>query len=484
MPQDLGYQQARLRDLKSLWLSGPVDRVDWLSRGLVELHLEGIGVRTLRGLPSKLEVLDVCASPISAGEGFPSSLRVLDLQSTKLVKVPLPPEKIQDLRLGGTDLTGFRFESFPASLETLELASSPALEGGLPTLNEELRTLVVVGYLPSKLLGSLPPDLDSLVLEATTAPELSQLPRSLQHLALLRNDALSRVEWPENLSTLWIDRMLPRTTLKPLPDTLEALKIQRSLVAQPDRWPPHLRRLELHSTHLTWTATPRMPRTLNALILDNSAIPDGIELPPGLETVTLRFAGQATEAYVERMLGSLEQVRTSLVSLSLDRVPDGEDLTGFSSLRSLTLQTAEDLAELKLPASLETLEIHGQIEDLPSPLPKSLKKLDLSGCAALKKLPDLSQYQKLEKLYLRNTGLASLPKLPGNLQRLDLSGTGIRALEKLPAGLRELTLSVGQVRALGDLPAKLCTLRFLPEGSEAPCLQSDLDEWWKDGVPP
>ena len=485
LPTDLGEQQLRLTGLKSLWLSGSVDRVDWLSRGLTELHLEGTQVLSLRGLPPRLKTLDLCASQISSWETFPSTLTTLDLQSTKLTKISSLPKELRDLMLGGTDLKGFRFEAFPNSLETMELASSPALEGGLPALDEELRTLSVAGYLPAGLLGSLPPDLDSLVLEATTAPELSQLPRSLQHLALLRNDALLRVEWPENLSTLWIDRMLG-VALQPLPETLEALKIQRSSVEPPARWPPHLRRLEVHSTHFDWTS---MPRTLEALILDDSdlppdkKVPDKIELPRNLKTLTLQFGERPQEGYVERMFAALERVKTSLVSLSLNRIPDGGDFSGFSSLQSLTLRTAEDLSDLKLPDTLKTLALHGPIEQLPA-LPTSLHELDLTGCTSLTSLPDLCSYKGLRKLYLGSTSLTSLPALPDKLQTLDLSGTGIQVLGPLPEGLRDLAVSVGQVRTLGALPSNLATLRFLPENGVVPCSRPELENWWEDGALP
>ncbi len=272
--------------------------------------------------------------------------------------------------------------------------------------------------------------------------------------------------------------------LQPLPDTLVALKVQRSSVALPSRWPPHLRRLELHSTRLDWTT---IPRTLEALILDDSdlpdrEVPDKIELPPDLKTLTLQFGERPPGAYFGRMLTALAGVKTTLVSLSLNRVPGGGDFSGFSSLRSLTLRTAADLSDLKLPPKLKILEIHGPIEELPE-LPPSLQELDLTGCATLTSVPDLSSYESLRRLYLGDTGLTSLPALPGKLQTLDLSGTGIRALGRLPDGLRDLVISAGQIKALGALPVGLRKLQFLSEDGLDPCREPDLEEWWRDDAP-
>ena len=477
LPDDLAERQAQVT---SIWLTGLVDRIDWLGRDLDELHLERTQVRSLRGIPPKLRTLDLCGSQISEWDAFPGSLTTLELQSTKLAKIDQLPTKLGFLGIGGTALEGFRFEEFPASLDTLELASSPNLNDELPATGDNLKSLIVEGYLPSGLLGSLPPDLESLILEATTAPELSQLPRSLQHLALLRNDALSRVEWPENLSTLWIDRM-HGVALQPLPDTLVALKVQRSSVALPSRWPPHLRRLELHSTRLDWTS---IPRTLEALILDDSdlpdrEVPDKIVLPQDLKTLTLQFGERPPGAYAERMLASLAEAKTSLVSLSLNRVPDGGDLSDYSSLRTLTLRMTGDLSRVTLPEGLKTLVIHGPIEQLPA-LPAALQKLDLTGCTELTSLPDLSPYLGLRKLYVGSTGLTSLPALPDKLQTLDLSGTEIRTLGALPIGLRELVVTVGRFKTLGPLPTGLCKLKFLSEDGLDPCREPDLEEWWRD----
>ncbi len=196
-------------------------------------------------------------------------------------------------------------------------------------------------------------------------------------------------------------------------------------------------------------------------------------------------------------LRRLQQACPNLRSLTLSGTTPIEklDLSSFSNLEKLSVESTDITSLEKLPKNLKELnltachsltaesfqkldESFSKLEKLNvrgtdialDKLPKSLKELDLERCRLLtaesfQKLDE--SFSKLEKLNVGSTDIASLDKLPKNLKELNLEGcrsltaeafqkldesfskleklnvksTNIASLDKLPKNLKELDLS-------------------------------------------
>jgi hypothetical protein len=454
--------------LEVLSLSGAVDRTDWIQVGLRDLNLRRTAVRALSRLPDDLRGLDLCNSPVEELGALPSGLRGLDLRYTYIREVGSLPTDLRFLGIGGRHLK--KVSGLPDSLEMLELVEAPNLEAPL-TLGSDLRTLGLVGVEPGAL-DSWPPRLESLVLVATSAAELDSLPASLKRL-VLRDPGFRWLNLPDDLRELWMDEQ-QWSTIKPLPDTLLSLRLQRTAIGRAQLWPVSLRKLTLDWVTMQWG---NLPPLLSDLAVRGSPLPP--EFPENLISLEIGDSPALTDEALTALLNRVAGTTVSLESLSLDRIPRGLDLSDFPALRRLELKLLSPggLPDIVLPNGLENLVVHGPVDYLPK-LPYTLRELDVADCLDLRldDLTELKDRRELETLILRNSGVEALPKLPGSLRELDISGTPIDEIRRLPRSLERLTLHVGQVARLGEVAENLKELHFVPADGQPPCpgLTSEL----------
>jgi len=156
-----------------------------------------------------------------------------------------------------------------------------------------------------------------------------------------------------------------------------------------------------------------------------------------------------------------DKIEIIIVSRVLVKLPD---LTRFTRLESLTIDTSG-------------------LTSLP-PLPHSLKRLSCHGNHNLMSLPELPP--NLEELDVNNNDLKSLPELPATLKILNCGENRLKELPELPPSLIILNCRHNLIRVLPRLPSRLLSLHCqqnriewmqpLPSGlRELNCNQNWLD---------
>lgn len=464
LPSDL---PEHLRQLETLELSGKIDRVDWLEEGLTQVALRATSVSHLDGLPSSLQNLYACNSPIEELGELPDGLRHLDLRYTNVSVVGDDlPEGLRFLAVGGLNLEEVR--NLPASLVRLEISDAPnavrsydglALSGSLVAfawMGAEKQTL------PPALLSL--DELDRLVVQGTSIEEIDRLPTVFE-LVLLNNRGLQRFALPADLESLTLDELRNPVLLDTIPPSLERLTLKRATLGTARSWPDSIRELNLYSTQIRWESVPPL---LSALAIEDTPFPS--KLPGSLTHLTVGGMESLPSDRLEQVIREVHAVADSLESLSVDWPQQETDFAKFSRLHSLEIPSAGLGNNTSLPDNLTSLTVHGRIEAIPN-LPR-LTTLDLTECTNVKNadLSNLQELAHLETLILRDTDVQAVPALPDSLRTLDLSGTDVIALAGLPPNLHRLILHVGQVTELGEaVPASLRELVFVPSGGEAPC---------------
>jgi outer membrane protein YopM len=426
-----------------------------LPRGLAEQRLRelaaaGTKIRSLKGLPSTLHVLDVSYTDIDSLASVPQDLRTLDIRQTRIEHLVGFPPYLETLKIGNRKI--FRLGNLPGSLRELHLVNTGVRD--LTGVPPHLRTLYVKGKSLESLDG-LPGTLQSLTLDGTSVKSLKNLPPALQTLELIANR----------------DLQFQADDLPPLLTRLVIDHEQRS---------PDVSSLK----YLTWFSDRRQnpnlsfPKFLSSLTLRLSEVPDSTELrglPRSLRALGLLNASLSFH-------GNLPQ-ELEVLDLTGYSKPEVESLRKLSGLRRLELGYSSVSKLPELPASLQALVLTRtkitNLRDLPrglktlifcesdlkhldgKDLPASLAQLDLCNSRSLQEVSSLPR--GLTYLNLGGTGISRLPQLVEPLQELDVSNTKIKNLDlhRLPKSLTTLTLNEGQINNLEGLPASFKTLRLV-----------------------
>jgi Leucine-rich repeat (LRR) protein len=436
LPADLCGRQGQLDTLR---LPPAVDSLTWLSAPLKTLIASGTGIRSLAGLPSTLNELDVhYARGVGAMRDLVGLRRLqsLDLRWTALEHFAGLPAGLKTLRIGGSRVK--ELPPLPESLVELQLDDTDIHElGDLPVA---LQSLSLSGSSFESISG-FPPELRSLTLRGTGLRALPPLPDSLQSLEIIGNSDLTIHTVPRYLSRLVVaDEAVPPleghhhlrslyvgTYKGSLPESISVLAIDITASVPP--WPPYLRALAL-----TGGATmPKLPPQVHLESLD--LLGSGAELAGPLPAGLRSFAAS---------LRDLRDLRPILATI------EDLDLTGSPVSSIELLSQAARLKKLVFCDSRLT-EI--------ARLPPSLTWLELCGSRSLRRIAALPT--GLRVLNVSGTGLRRLPRLPLILRELDISNTDIRTLAGLPPGLETLTLDARQVRTLDGLPPSVKKLLFV-----------------------
>ena len=105
-------------------------------------------------------------------------------------------------------------------------------------------------------------------------------------------------------------------------------------------------------------------------------------------------------------------------------------------------------------------------------------ELDLA-CSRVEKLPDLSRYKKLTKIYCSWNTITNMDNLPNGLEILDCRSNRITNLDNLPSSLKELFCGNNYLTKLDNLPNGLrilkCPLNRIIELDCLPCNLEILD---------
>jgi hypothetical protein len=150
-------------------------------------------------------------------------------------------------------------------------------------------------------------------------------------------------------------------------------------------------------------------RSCRRMVDAGKALPDGIEI--------INFYGASALATLPARLPS------TLKSLMLNYCVGLTSLPALpASLRKLDLDDATNIVAVDgLPEGLEELSLN-RCRSLKriGKLPSTLTALCIRECAQLEELPELPPH--LKTLFLTNSGLKALPKLPDTVQILDING--------------------------------------------------------------
>lgn len=445
LPLDL---DERLNQLEELELSGVnVDRVEWLraAKHLRSLTLDGSRIRSVKGLPSGLQFLEVHGEdrPITGMEEL-LFLQSLKLHDTQISKTGQLPGGLQSLELENTEIANSAYlprglqaliggvaslEGLPPGLRSLHL-SLPIGSGSLAVFPRGLQKLVVANAEVANLEG-LPSGLRSLDISSTCLTSLEGLPLGLESLRISDAPLTSLEGLPRGLQSLSLFH-IPVTKLAGLPPGLQSLDLSDTQIDKLEGLPHGLQRLGLYENRYL-NSLEGLPRGLRFLSLDcYPSITRLPALPRGLQSLDLHSCTYIT---------SLENLPPGLQSLSIEK-------SGITKLENL-------------PAGLQSLRLPwmGNIADLAG-LPPGLKNLELSFNIDVKSLPPLPP--ALQSLDLCGTGIDSIPELPLGLRTLELCGVGLELhdLAGLPSGLQSLNLSEAKIdtKNLGVLPSGLRSL--------------------------
>jgi Leucine-rich repeat (LRR) protein len=398
-------QMGSLRELILDYSSIPMQEdLSRAPRGLRRLSMSGIPVRSLRGSPPNLELLEILGSQLGDFRGLPQSLR--------------------DLRVHGAS-SDLRFTELPEGLLELTIAESLNLRS--------------IEHLPSSLRA--------LTLDGTNLKNLPELPVSLERLEVINN--------PD-----------PKFIVRELPERLRSFSARGVNLSSALAWPTSLRELELDRVpsgdlpaveHLKLilsaydndaVASLRIPASVRDLALSSQTSLVNVNLPEHLRRLALDWVGdEFIEFRLPDDLKSLEVRNLAKVEL-LGKLPQNlEDLLMFGDftevgelprhLRSLRLSSRALRRLPDLPDTLEQLDISECVSLEALTLPKTLKVLRMGGVP----LGVQNWPPALSSLVIVNTPIDRIMKWPETLRRLHFGEGQLRELRRAPGSLVEISVS-------------------------------------------
>jgi len=289
---------------------------------------------------------------------------------------------------------------------------------------------------------------------------------------------------PTSILSLDLSKCTALTSLSSLPTRLRELYTPPGITGL-SGLPNTITTLDLRSSSLL-TSYGILPSGLQNLVT-SSGITGISGLPAGLISIDLSASTQLKNVDLSgcTALASLPQLPSGVVSLNvsgcsslttLGNLP--ESLTNLrvenSGLTSIDLRYLPSLKELPtLPVGLQYLSTPPGITGLPR-LPNTITDLDLRSSSLLTSygiLPSGLQY------FFTPSGITGISGLPAGLisinfsgstglKNVDLSGcTALRALPQLPSGVVSLNVSgCSSLKTLGGLPPAITNLRVENSG--------------------
>lgn len=448
-PEDLIERQEQL---ESLTLGPSVTTVRWLSADLRILDLTEVPVRKLEYVSPLLEVLKIGRSHISELpslppglqkidvswlqldlSGLPTGLRKLNLENFKPVGPVVLPDNIRQLTVFGDPRSWLA--QWPEKVNHLILIGTPG--SVLRSLPTSVTTVEIRQPTSDDMdLSSLPPNVQTLVLEEASIGSLANLPPKLKRLEIRQStvgDLCLLIANNENISVehqaefdesgLSLPRELKHLTLFKvetgrfcgLPQNLVSLKFNPSDTIRKILFDELPRALEILS--IEWIASERLQT-----------------LPPLVEELSITWAEIDELGRLPAYVNRLDLSRSGIV--------------GFQG---------------GVPATVEFLTM-GECPDLEiEEFPTNLVYLDLQGCS-IGELPRLPL--RLEVLNISRTEIVTLEGVPERLKVLNIAHTPIDTLEELPPYLESLTMHEGQVESLEGMPESVRHLTFVEGSSE------------------
>lgn len=111
-------------------------------------------------------------------------------------------------------------------------------------------------------------------------------------------------------------------------------------------------------------------------------------------------------------------------------------------------------AQTEASSGRDQSEADKEVEEYLDSQPDDLIGLVISG-RGLTKLPDLSRFTRLQRLYCSDNELTELINLPKTLLRLDCSANNLTKLPALPENLQFLDCSYNMLTSLPPFPDSL-----------------------------
>lgn len=421
----------------------PIRSVAGLPHSIRRLYLPNARhLTTLAGLPDRVEELDVRWVELGSLEGLPpglDSLAVSWLYPEDFSHLPEGLERLTLLYESSPELRSL--DGLPSSIEHLELVGRAVRSlKGLPENVESLLLQTVrLQYtdLPPHIrsLEIRKPIKQDLSPQTT---DLRQLPEFLESLSLKKVDFtgtladnapyLHRVELletpphsldqlPQFLAELHLDHESTPETFTGAPSGLRALRLWATDLEN-DTLPAGLEELVVEGYR--GSTLPELPRSLRTLQLHFSDVQSLSGAPAGLRELDVTGWSQPG---ARPDLGALFGVFDELNRLKW-RASPLKRLQGLSEalprLESLDLSASRDLRSIdSLPVTLKVLRVGNceLIERLPTPLPPALALLDIRG-----------------------TGIDHLPEIQAPLRTLIVNRGQLTSLERMPATVRNLVI--------------------------------------------
>jgi len=447
-------------------------QLDALPSGLTGINLSGITSLTSLDF-SKIISLTNFSLPssitsfspplgITGLSGLPTSILSLDLSKcTALTSLSSLPTRLRELYTppGITGLSGL-----PNTITTLDLRSSSLLTsyGILPS---GLQNLVTSSGITG--ISGLPAGLISIDLSAST---------QLKNVDLSGCTALASLpQLPSGVVSLNVSGCSSLTTLGNLPESLTNLRVENSGLTSIDlRYLPSLKELPTLPVGLQYLYTPSgitgvsgLPAGLLSIDFSESTGLKNVDLSGCTALASFLFLPSGVVSFNISGCSSLKTVGVLPPAITNLRVEN-------SGLTGLNLSSLTSLKELPtLPVGLQYLSTPPGITGLPR-LPNTITDLDLRSSSLLTSygiLPSGLQY------FFTPSGITGISGLPAGLisinfsgstglKNVDLSGcTALRALPQLPSGVVSLNVSgCSSLKTLGGLPPAITNLRVENSG--------------------
>lgn len=296
----------------------------------------------------------------------------------------------------------------------------------------------------------LPPGLTVLNVSNNKLSRLPELPRTLISLDASYNILTSLPRYPGSLEKLDISHN-KLNLLPALPPGLKMLDVSNNAFTRLPILPAGMTTLDASNNHLT--TLPNLPRSLITLIVENNLLSKIPALPVGLLELNVN----------KNSLTSLPALPRALATLKCNE----------KVIRDLP----EDLASLHIVGNAkgritkwEMCINYWKLIDRAAPeIPWAAPDKNLNS--VLQNLPG-----GLMSLVVRDTYLASWPKLPQTLISLGVINAGLKTLPMLPEDLQVLNVRYNELESLPKLPDRikyikasdnnLKTLPYLPESVE------------------
>ncbi len=376
--------------LKFLDISDEV-KIYGFPANLDSLHLYA-DLKTIPKLPNNLKFLDIQYINLPILQNLPNSIQTLHCSAEKIINLP---SNLKELYCKTSKINGL-----PKSLEKLIIKNGD---------NSDSYTEIV---------GQLPPNLTSLVVDVDFLKFDNVLPKSLKYLHF--DGFRDHFELNEGLET-FISRNSADANFSDLPKSLKSLDLGNGLSMKVPKFPPNLEYLNL----------------------DGFSIFEEFDL--GILPTTLRYLNISGTNF--RLPSSLPENLTYLNC----RGSKISTLPKLSSRLDTLICSDNELLEIKnLPSSLKYLDCSSNDSlSTVSKLPLTLDEFYVSGCN-LKNLPDLPG--KIKVLDCHKNQITRLPDLPTTLTRLDCSINKLEFLPSLSDGLKELKISWNSINAIENLP--------------------------------